>query len=138
MKIIGLNGRVYSWNLVGHVPLGDDDVERSTLHLMARNILTKLYPLDRVLEEVPLPGSDGLTADFYLPSLKMMVEAHGPQHYKFTPFFHRTIDKFIHGQRNDRKKRDWCELNGITLVELPHGEVNEWERRIREAASGKS
>ena len=131
MKIKGLNGTDYNWKLVGHVPLGDDEQRRSQYHLAARDLLTTLYPLDRVLEEVPLPGSNGLTADFVLPSLKLIVEVHGEQHYKFVPHFHTNILGFFAGKKRDENKRLWCRINNLCLVELPHWEsVDEWKRRI--------
>lgn len=137
MKAIGLNGKEYTWKLIGHVPLGDDERSRSKFHLTARELLTKLFALDRILEEVPLPGSDGLTADFFILAERLMVEVHGQQHYQFVPHFH--VDKlgFFASKKRDMNKRKWCELNNICLVELPYQESSdEWAKRIRERKIG--
>lgn len=133
MKVIGLNGREFTWKLVGHVPLGDDEQKRSQFHLAARDLLTKLFPCDRILEEVPLPGSGGLAADFFIPAEMLMVEVHGQQHYNFIPHFHTDRLGFLLSKKRDATKRYWCKLNNICLVELPYNEVpHEWSRRIRE------
>lgn len=137
MKIIGLNGRTYTWKLVGHV-VDEDTLTRSKYHLQARALLTELFPLDRLLEEVPLPGSDGLTADFYISSAKIMVEVHGEQHYKYIPHFHRDLLGFIKSKRRDANKKAWCELNNIILVELSYTEtIDGWRSKLREAKIGE-
>lgn len=136
MKAKGLNGKEYNWKLIGHVPLGDDAQPRSKFHLTARALLTKLFPCDRILEEVPLPGSGGLAADFFIPTEMLMVEVHGQQHYEFIPHFHIDRLGFIASKKRDVTKKYWCKLNGICLIELPYNEdINEWTRRIRERDS---
>lgn len=137
MKVVGFNGKEHVWKLSGYVPLKGNEVSRSSFHLEARLLLTKLYSMDRILEEVPLPGSNGLTADFFIPSRRLMIETHGQQHYEFVPFFHHNLMGFINSKKNDQNKRDWCEINDIILVELPYGDINGWDRRIRDATHGK-
>ena len=131
MKVKGLDGKTYVWSFYGQMPDISDERKRSELHLRARNILKELYPVDRILEEVYLPGSTGLYADFWLPLRNKIVEVHGEQHYKFVPFFHGTMLNFLSSKANDNKKRQWCELNGIIEVELPFNESDEqWKSRI--------
>jgi hypothetical protein len=131
MKVKGLDGKLHNWKLVGHVPLGDDSRPRSQFHVNARNLLTKIFPADRILEEVPLPGSSGLTADFYIPSQKLMIEVHGEQHYKYVPHFHQNILGFFAAKKRDETKRRWCAINHIALVELNYKEnIDEWHQRI--------
>jgi hypothetical protein len=130
VKVIGLDGKTYSWTS-GNVPDHDDSKPRSSLHLLARSILKAMYPMDRILEEATLPGSGGLTADFWLPLRKTIVEVHGEQHYKFIPFFHNTMLNFYHSKKNDKNKIEWCEKNNIYLIELPFNESEQqWRKRI--------
>ncbi len=49
-----------------------------------------------------------------------MVEVQGKQHKEFTPFFHETEAAFKDSKVRDIKKRDWCETNQFTLIELPY------------------
>lgn len=131
MKVIGLDGKTYSWTFSGNMPDYDDEKNRSSLHLLARNILKSIYPMDRILEEVSLPGSNGLTADFWLPLRKTIIEVHGEQHYKYIPFFHNTVLNFYHSKRNDKNKAEWCSINNIFLIELPFNESEQqWRKRI--------
>jgi hypothetical protein len=132
MRVVGLNGRSYPFPPTGYMPTDDDKRKRSSLHIRAREILRRLYPMDRVLEEVPLPGSNKLTADFYLPDRKILVECHGRQHYEFVKHFHGTKLRFIKARANDSRKVEWCEINDIKYIELPYNEDDdEWERRIK-------
>lgn len=91
-------------------------------------MLKEHFPFGYILEEVTLPGTGGLTADFFLPQKKLIVEVHGPQHYKYNTFFHRDISAMIAQRQNDRRKREFCELNEIDLVELPYNRIEEWQK----------
>lgn len=131
MKIKGLDGKTYSWTFYGQTVYAEDDRQRSSLHLRARMLLKELYPVDRVLEEVHLPGSGNLYADFWLPLRKKIIEVHGEQHYKYIPFFHGNYLNFVNAKTNDKNKELWCSINEITLVELPFNESDEqWKSRI--------
>lgn len=136
MKVKGLDNKTYSWSFIGYVPKEEDDKHRSSGHLRARQLLRTLFPLERICEEVPMPGSGGLFCDFIIPFLRIMVEVQGIQHYEQSTFFHKTPFDFINGKKRDANKRKWCEVNNITLIELPDGETeNEWRKRIFSATS---
>jgi hypothetical protein len=38
-------------------------------------------------------------------------------------------------RKRDKDKREWCELNEITLVELPYDEEEKWKSLIASAIS---
>lgn len=125
MRWVGLDGREYRQAL-----RSNPSENPSSYHLRARELLTKLFPVDLILEEVSLPGSR-LTADFLIPGRKILAEAQGHQHYEYTPFFHKNRLDFLTGKKNDRAKRQWADLNGLMYVELPWFEADvEWTRRI--------
>lgn len=131
MRVIGLDGRQYPWKLTGRVPLGGDSIKRSGGHLRARKALQTLFPHERLLEEVPLPGSGGLRLDFFLASLRLAVEVQGSQHRQRSSLFHPFPADFFAGLTRDAAKRLWCEKNKITLVELPDDESDElWRTRL--------
>ena len=138
MKVTGINGKEYVWNLTGYDVFNDDKRKRSKYHVRARNLLKEIYNSYRILEEVKLPGSTALHRksvlylDFYIPSIKLGVEVHGEQHYEHNPFFHRSKADFIKGQVRDDDKINWCELNGIELITLKYSESDdEWRQRIK-------
>ncbi len=126
MKIYNLDGSTGKWKLQGY-RLGTKPTKLcSEGHLLARELLTKLFPTDIILEEIPIPEL-GLRLDFFIPTRKLAIEIDGQQHAHYTPFFHQTKQKFYHAQANDRRKTDWCELNDITLLRLNDNEKDKWE-----------
>lgn len=138
MKVTGINGKEYVWNLTGYDVFNDDVRKRSKYHIRARAILKDIYNSYRILEEVKLPGSTALHRksvlylDFYIPSIKLGVEVHGEQHYEYNPFFHKSKLDFIKGQVRDDDKILWCELNDIELITLKFSESDdEWRKRIK-------
>ena len=92
--------------------------------------------MENILEEIALPGSkDGfgktLYADFFLPRIRLICEVHGVQHKIYVPFFHKTKQDFFASKKRDQRKRDWCTLNEIILVELYDTEsIDIWRERI--------
>lgn len=122
-KVIGLDGKTYNWNLSKFIT---NNHNTSSLHLKARELLLKMFPLDTILEEVILPGTT-LIADFYIHRIKMIVEVHGEQHYKYNSFFFKDKTAFRHAITRDRNKKHWCDINNIRYVELPYNKIEEWE-----------
>jgi len=131
MIVIGFDGKEYNWPPNGHITYENELRKRSSPHLRCRKILNELFSASIILEEVPLPGSDKLRADFVIIPNKIVVEVHGEQHYKFIPFFHGTKIKFFEGLSRDKKKIEWCNENNIKVVELPYYESDEqWRARF--------
>ena len=135
MKVIDFNGREYILNL--------DKVSReishmSSLHKLAIEKIKNNWPSVKIYNEITLIGCKGingkvLCADIFLPSLKMIVEVNGEQHYNFSKFFHKTLAKFNEYKRNDSIKKEWCEINDIVYIELKYSEPELWERQLYDA-----
>ena len=135
MKIVGLDGKEYSWNPSGSQSKASS---RSSLHLKARKLLAEIFPYDRILEELSLAGSrtsrrrGTLRADFFIPNRRMLVEVHGEQHFKFNTFFFKDKLSFYKAKARDSEKREWCDINDIQLIEFNYNEdVDEWRRKIK-------
>tara|TARA_R100000656_G_scaffold123878_1_gene100949 strand:- start:170 stop:445 length:276 start_codon:yes stop_codon:yes gene_type:complete len=90
-----------------------------------------MYPTQRILEEVPLPGTR-LFADFYIPDRQIIIEVHGRQHYEFVAHFHGSRMGFLQSKANDDLKREWCVLNNIQLIVLPYDKKDDWRTYIEE------
>jgi hypothetical protein len=130
MKVVGLDGRTYNLDLNGRIPL-ESEQGGSLPHARCRALLERLYPAERRLEEVPLPGSGNLRLDFLLPGRRLAIEVHGEQHYRFIPHFHKTRLGFLQSLKRDADKREWCMANQIRCVELPHNETDEqWRTKL--------
>jgi hypothetical protein len=134
MKIRDLNNDIHKWNLQGYVVRANEQRPRSKLHLAARNILVEMFPTVQVLEEVliPITRNERGYLDFYINTIKLAIEVHGQQHYKFNSLFHTSAQDFANQKKKDRRKKEWCEYNNITYVELPYNESEEeWKSRIQ-------
>lgn len=70
-----------------------------------------------ILEEFPIPD-ERLFLDFYLPHHSLAFEFQGIQHDKFNKFFHGDKEGFEKSKVRDRRKREWCDINDIMLVEV--------------------
>lgn len=135
MQVKDLDGHHHSWNLTGHIARGKL-TNKSSFHLNARNIIHDIFPTLQILEEVSIPvrKSETLYLDFYIPLKRLCVEVHGEQHYEFTPFYHTNIMSFFKSQKRDRDKQEWCEINNINYIVLPHFEEdNQWIEKLTNA-----
>ena len=138
MKIKDLDGNIYTWRTAGHVVRSNDQRPRSKLHLKARCLLKDLYPALQIMEEVPfqLRRNQSGFLDFYINTIKTVVEVHGSQHYKFNTLFHTSIQDFANQKKRDGLLVEWCELNNLNYVELPFNEsVEQWKLRIQPQTS---
>jgi len=133
MKIRDLDGNIVEWKPSGEIVTAQDTRSRSKLHLSARAILYDLFPTTLILEEVTVPIRRGTSQylDFFINSIKLGVEVHGQQHYKFNSLFHSTARDFLDQKKRDRDKREWCETNNLTLIELPYNEEKSWQKMIQ-------
>jgi hypothetical protein len=61
-------------------------------------------------------GGNPLEIDLYNEDLRLGVEHHGAQHYVHKKFF--GLNRFQKQQVHDRRRRDYCKANGITLIEI--------------------
>lgn len=135
MKTRGLDGQIHNWKLHGYVVRASESRPRSKLHLKARTILKDIFPTVQILEEVaaPITRTEKLFFDFYLNTVKLVVEVHGQQHYKFNTLFHTSAQDFANQRKRDRRKAEWCEYNNITYIELPYSEDDDqWRIRINQ------
>lgn len=83
---------------------------------IGQKLLAK-YPYDIIFTEIIVP-IDNFILDFFIPSLKMVIECHGKQHTEHIRHFHKTVKDYHKQQDTDQKKRDWCKLNGFKLIEI--------------------
>lgn len=137
MKVTGFDGREYTLSFKKHRYKSRRTKHKSSLHLKVRELISSVLPYETVYEEVTLPGSKTNTtgllyADFFLPNKLTIIEVHGQQHYEYLSFFYKTQADFLKSKRRDKKKKEWCELNDITLIILPYNEEEAWKTSIKE------
>lgn len=132
MQVKDLDGNSHAWNLTGYISKGKA-TNKSSLHLQARKLISDIFPTLQVLEEVPIVvrKSETLYLDFYLPLKKLCIETHGEQHYKFVSFYHNNMLSFLKSQKRDREKEEWCNINDIRYLTLPHYEnIDQWKGKL--------
>ncbi len=138
MRISDLDGNVSKWKIEGSTVRYNSERPRSKLHLAARSILSDLYPTLQISEEVPvqLRRNKKVFLDFYINTIKTVVEVHGSQHYKFNSLYHSSAKDFLEQRKRDSELREWCLLNNLTYIELPFDENEEqWLSRIQQKNS---
>lgn len=130
MKVKNFDGFIVTWDLRGYEIKENDCRPRSELHINTRKLLRQLYPLSIIMEEVKLP-TDVLFLDFFIPQQKLAVEVQGQQHLEYNSFFHGSKQNFQQSKVRDNKKKQFCLINNIRLVELLYNEsVEEWKMKI--------
>lgn len=132
MKVIDLDGNKTQWKISAS-PKAKKRLSKSEYHKLACSIIHTLYPTYIICEEVPIKIQNKLWLylDIYLPTINMAIEVQGEQHYKFSPFFHKTKLDFLKQRKNDRLKKEWCEINSIAIVCLKYNEtIEEWKNHI--------
>jgi hypothetical protein len=130
--MVGLDNIVYKLNLTGLRSHGRMQ-NKSGLHLEARKLINSIFPTMQILEEVPINirKNEVLYLDFYLPLTRTCIEVHGEQHYKFIKFYHQNMMGFAKSKKRDDDKSQWCSINNIKQIILPHNEsLEQWKLRL--------
>ena len=134
MKVTGFDGREHALTFKRFRGNSGRD-NKPSHHIRARELLSELFPYQRIYEEVTLPGSKTIStgllyADFLIPNKYIIVEVHGKQHYEYCSHFHKTKADFMKSRKRDKKKIEWCELNDFTIIVLPYNKEDQWKNLI--------
>ena len=62
--------------------------------------------------------------DFYIPSLNVVIEYDGEQHFQRVKKFQKTRGDFLRQQARDRKKNEFCLRRAIKLYRVPYWEID--------------
>jgi len=90
---------------------------RSKFQKNVKDFLKPYWENDIVFEEFRVVGTR-LSLDFYNANKKVAVEVQGDQHTKYVKHFHKNRLKYLEQLKRDQNKFDFCDLNGIKLVEI--------------------
>lgn len=83
-----------------------------------KDFLHRYWEYDPVCEEFYIPGSK-LRIDLFNIRLKIAVEiSPDAYHVNFNSFLHKDRFNFLKKVTSDEQKREWCNRNGIRLIEL--------------------
>ena len=132
-RMMGIDGREYPFKQEkGEL---DNDYNKSSLHIRAKKLIKEIFPATYLAEEVSIQinNKQRLYIDIYVPVLQTAIEIHGQQHFCNNKHFYKNNKQFAMARGRDLLKKQWCEINNITLVELLHNETeDEWRTKIRQ------
>ena len=119
MKFLDCHGKIRNLKNAKKYLIDWDSKSRSKFQKSVKDFLKPYWQNDIVFEELKVVGSR-LSLDFYNANKKIAIEVQGQQHTKFVKHFHGNRLKFLDQLKRDKKKLDFCENNGIKLVEIYH------------------
>lgn len=123
MKFKGLDGRLRNLKHATTYLIDWEKPSRSKFQTRVKEFVEPYWLGHVVFEELRIVGTR-LSLDFYNASRKVAVEVQGAQHEKFVKHFHENRLNFVDQMKRDKKKLDFCEKNGIILVEIyPRDEI---------------
>lgn len=119
MKFKTLNNREVRLEILpSRYPMRIRSQSKSVGQYSLGRMLRSIYGMQAViLEEFGIP-EERLFLDFYIPHLGLAFEFQGTQHDEFHKFFHGDKSGFEKSKIRDERKRQWCDLNQITLIEI--------------------
>ena len=96
---------------------------KSKIQFKTKQFIKDFWYNNLVFEEFPVAGTR-LSLDFYNATKKIAIEVQGAQHRKYVPHFHGGHkSNYIDQLRRDKQKLEFCEMNGIHLMEVYDGDV---------------
>ena len=104
--------------LPSRFPLKSREKSKSSGQYNLGRVLQGLYGKEAILLEDFVIPETRLSLDFFMPHYNLAFEFQGEQHYKFNKFFHPEKSALNQQKERDVKKRQWCQLNNILLIEV--------------------
>lgn len=117
MTFLNLKGRKKTLKRATKYLVDWEKSTRSKFQDAVKQFLFSYWKRDMMFEEFPVVGSR-MKFDFYNASKRVVVESVGRQHMEFVPHFQKTRMNFLGQVKRDLDKQAFCDLNGITLVEI--------------------
>lgn len=116
MQLYNIRGRKVRKN-ISQYKIQWGEPSRSKLQFAFKQKIRQFWGTHVIYEEFPVYGSRQ-KVDFINFTVNIAIEVNGEQHDKFVKHFHKNKQGFIGSIKRDREKRQWLEMNGITLVEV--------------------
>lgn len=85
------------------------------------------YEREKPFNNLTGVGGQSLRFDFYLPDYNLLIECQGIQHKEWQEGW-QTKDDFEKQLEHDKRKREYCAINNIKLLEIWYYDINNIER----------
>ena len=102
--------------------------KKSAIHTTVVGLCKKAFPGFTIMEEekVQVQGQrQPLYLDVAIRELKVAIECHGEQHFKFVSFFHDSREDFVRAQGLDRVKEQAIKSAGWTYMMIRFDEYQD-------------
>lgn len=82
-------------------------------------LLRRVFPHHTIMLEyyVRYKGAQ-LFFDFFIKELNVLIEVQGRQHDEYVAHFHGDREGYLASKRRDNLKKEYCETNGVVLIEV--------------------
>jgi very-short-patch-repair endonuclease len=81
--------------------------------------LKAIFPKYKIEEQFAVRHmGQQLFFDFWIPSLRILIECQGEQHEKYVEHFHGNQAEYKESKKRDQLKREWATKNGIPILEI--------------------
>lgn len=85
------------------------------------------FEVEKTFRGFTAPDGQHYTFDFYLPSVEILIECQGHQHYRPGNKTPEELKRFDRNQRRDALKKEWCKRHGYRLICLKSGKFAQAE-----------
>lgn len=123
MRFLNIHGKTVNKSITPYLVVWDAKT-RSIIQSKIKKFLRKYWQNHVCVEEFTIPGCR-LSIDIINFSTRIAIEVQGDQHTSFNKFFHGNKFNYLSQIKRDDKKRRWCEMNKLELVEIFESEVDQ-------------
>lgn len=96
--------------------------------------LKEVFPHNVIVKEYYIGYQNTrLFFDFYIKDLDILIEVQGRQHDEFVKHFHNDRETFLAAKRRDNLKKEYCDKEGIVLLEIRSKKELDKEKFIERA-----
>ena len=81
------------------------------------------FEVEKTFRGFSAPDGQHYTFDFYLPSVEILIECQGHQHFRPGGRSPEELRKFDRTVKRDALKREWCKKHGYRLIYLKSGKA---------------
>ena len=85
------------------------------------------FEVEKTFKRFTAPDGQHYTFDFYLPSVEVLIECQGHQHFRPGNKTPEELKRFDRTQKRDALKKDWCKKQGYRLIYLKSGKMAQAE-----------
>lgn len=115
MKLYNLKGKPIDFSVTKYQIDWDKTVSKP--QKLVKDVLYTYWKDHFVCEEMRIPGSK-MRIDLINFNLEIAIEVSPSSSHEYNKFFHKNRMEYMKAKKREIQKAEWCEVNGIELIEL--------------------